>query len=371
MIKPYTAVALQVGFPVVRNRDDIKKISIPHVKRAMEVALPNAEVELPVRLVALPEAILEGWTAEYKYEHKRFCDEVAITIPGEETELLGELAKRYKVYIMANAKSIEPDIIRDRFFNCAFVLNPEGKVILKHFKVQDPVWNNAIHPQDVWDAYVAKYGDGIEAFFQVADTEIGRMGCAICTEGSFPDIFRALGLQGAEIVYRPSYLEPYISGPGNDWWEIQNRARALDNNFYMVCPNSAQLYNDEPKRFDVCGGGSMIVDYRGRVLSKLPYNNEGAAVAKINIEELRDHRERGIWGNWISMLHTELYKKMYDRPIAPNNRFLRKPPGRNNFKYNEDTQRENIKRLQKEGIFLPPSVSSEDSGGGGRRTYVI
>ena len=219
------------------------------------------------------------------------------------------------------------------------------------------MWNNAIHPHDVWDAYVAKYGDGIDAFFQVADTEIGRMGLTVCTEGSFPEIYRAYGLQGAEIVYRPSYPEPSLSSPLTPWWEIQNIARALDNNFYMICPNSTQLYNDEAKRFDVCGGASRIVGYRGELLAKLPYNLEGAAVAKINIEELRDHRDRAVWGNWIAMLQTEMYRKMYDRPIRPKNQWLERIPGsfRDTRKENEDIGRDVIKKLQKDGIFLPPS----------------
>lgn len=353
MIKPYIAVAVQCGFPVITKREDIKTISIPHVKRALEVVIPNASWELPVRLVALPEGIFEGWSAEYKYDHKRFCQEVAVEVPGEETDLLGELARKYNVYIMADIKSVEPDIIKDRFFNTAFLLNPEGKVILKHFKVGDPCTNHAIHPQDVWDAYTAKYGDGIDAFFKVVDTDIGRIGLSICTEGSFPEIYRAYGLQGAEIVYRPSYPEPYMSGPGIDWWEIQNRARALDNNFYMICPNSAPLYNAPGKAFDVCGGRTMIVGYRGEVLSMVMYNGEGFAAAKINIEELRDHRDRALWGNWLAMLQTELFRKMYDRQHHPKNLWLNKPPG--TFQDNVDALQDTIKRLQDEGVFLRPS----------------
>jgi hypothetical protein len=65
MIKPYVAVAVQCGFPIITKREEIKTISLPHVERALQVAIPNASWELPVRLVALPEAIFEGWSAEY------------------------------------------------------------------------------------------------------------------------------------------------------------------------------------------------------------------------------------------------------------------------------------------------------------------
>jgi beta-ureidopropionase len=354
MIKPFMAVALQSGFPIIRKREEIKKISIPHIGRAFRVVFPNGSLELPIRLVALPEAVLEGWTAEGTYEHTRFCREVAVEIPGEETELLGELAKEYNVYIMACVKAIDPDIIKDRYFNTAFLLNPEGKVILKHYKLQTIPYSGSTTPHDVWDAYTAKYGDGIDAFFQVADTDIGRIGLTVCMEGSFPEIYRAYGLQGAEIVYRPSYPEPYVSGPGVDWWEIQNRSHSLDNNFYSICPNSAPPYQGDV--YPICGGHSMIVDYRGQVLSRTKYNGEGFASAKVNIEELRDHRDRAAFGNWIPFIRTELYRKIYERAIFPKNLYMKKPPPYGTRPEREGPMRESIRRLQEDGMFQRPSI---------------
>src|SRR5690606_14128699 len=88
----------------------------------------------------------------------------------------------------------------------------------------------------------------------------------ICMEGSYPETARGLAMNGAEIVYRPSYPEPYVA---NGLWEVQNRSRALDNTMYVIAPNPASYYPapDSPFPLDCFGGNSMIVDYQGRVIS--------------------------------------------------------------------------------------------------------
>src|SRR6266571_1438234 len=94
MIKPYTAVGLIPTVRGIRKRRDIK----------------------------------------LNLEHATFARECAIDIPGEETEFLGGIAREYDAFIMAQAKARHPDW-KDRFFNVGFVLDPKGKVILKHYKV--------------------------------------------------------------------------------------------------------------------------------------------------------------------------------------------------------------------------------------------
>ncbi len=356
MIKPYFAVALQAGHPDILTREDVKKIAIPRLSSLIDLSIRACNWELPVRLVALPESCFEGWKAESIIDHVQFCHQMAAEpIPNEETELLGEIARRHNIYLMACRKVLDPEIIEDRYFNIAFLIDPEGKVILKHYKLQLVTASRTTAVQDVWDAYVRKYGDGLDAFFQVADTDIGRIGLTICMEGSFPEIYRGFAMQGAEIMYRPSFVEPWVSGPGTNWWEIQNRARALDNNFFMICPNTGPLYvgpNQVPA-IDHCGGHSMIVDYRGQMLSCINYTGEGYACAKINIEELRDHHIRAQFGNWLPLLRTECYRKIYDKPIYPKNIGLEKAPGsRDEY---EVIVKETIGKLQEQGIFLTPS----------------
>jgi len=355
VIKPYYAVALQAGWPRILTREEVKTVAIPHLSQLVNSIIGMCDWELPVRLIAFPEAAFEGWVSEGVLDQAQFCQQMAAEpLPNEETELIGEIAKKHNVYIMACRKTLDPEVAAGHYFNTGFLINPEGKVILKHHKLQLVPASRTTSPHDVWDAYVKKYGDGLDALFQVADTDIGRVGLTVCMEGSFPEIYRGLARQGAEIVYRPSYAEPWVSGPGVNWWEIQNRARALDNNFYMICPNTGPYYGrGVPIPCSNSGGHSMIVDYRGQVLSCITYEGEGYAAAKINIEELRDHRDRALFGNWLPLLRTECYRKIYDKPIYPKNTWLEKPTG--SREEVETVLRETIGKLQGQGVYLPPS----------------
>lgn len=354
MVKPYFALALQAGEPRIFRREAIKRVVIPHLRDIVQQSIGIASWELPVRLIALPEAAFEGWVAQYTMDYKEFCKEmVAEPIPNEETDLIGEIANRHNVYIMACRKALDPEIIEGRYFNIAFLISPEGKVILKHYKLQTITKEDAITPQDVWDNYVKKYGDGLDAFFQVTDTDIGRIGLTICMEGSFPEIYRGFALQGAEIIYRPTYPEPWVSGPGTSWWEIQNRARALDNNFYMICPQTGPTYGEGTALPFNTSSRSMIVDYRGQVLSCIDYGGEGYAAAKINIEELRDHRDRVVcMGNWLPMIRSEYYRKIYEKPLYPRNRWLE---DLKSLDKDNAVVKEIIRKLQQQGIYLTPS----------------
>ena len=355
MIKPYTALAVQSGWPRIYKKEDIKDVAIPHVKRLIEFAMPAANWEAPVKLIAIPEGALTGWWAEFVFDHITFAREMAVeSVPGEETELLGEIAKKYNCYLMGCVKSRDDELIKDRYFNIAFLIDPKGEVILKHYKLQLIAESRSTTPHDVWDAFTSKYGDGLDAFFQVVDTEIGRIGLTICMEGSYPEIYRAYAMQGAEIIYRPSYVEPWCSGPGVSWWEIQNRARALDNNFYVICPGDGPRYHNVETAVNFSGGNSMIVDYKGQVLSGCDSTIEGYCNAVLNIEALRNHREMALFGNWLPTLRTEYFNKLYDKPIFPKNKWMEKTTGTRDEYLT--MLRGTIKKFQDEGIYLVPSA---------------
>src|SRR5205814_6585821 len=106
------------------------------------------------------------------------------------------------------AKAKHPDL-KDRFFNVGFVIDPRGRVVLKHYKVSPlfPV-EHSVCPHDVYDWWVGKYGRTLDAFWPVVDTEIGRLGIMMANEVSYPENARALALNGAEVVYRATYPPP-------------------------------------------------------------------------------------------------------------------------------------------------------------------
>ena len=78
----------------------------------------------------------------------------------------------------------------------------------------------------------------------MADTEIGRIGAAICYDWLFPEAIRQLALAGAEVLVRVSaYMDPWGTAPPMDWWTLVNRMRAIENMAYVVAANQGSSLN--------------------------------------------------------------------------------------------------------------------------------
>ena len=115
-------------------------------------------------------------------------------------------------------------------FNTTCLIGPEG-ILYKYRKV-NPWIPYEVHasPHDLpgYD----------EPLFPVADTPIGRLGCAICYDWLFPEAIRQLAANGAEVLIRVSaYMDPWGATEPMDWWTVVNRCRALENMAYVVAAN--------------------------------------------------------------------------------------------------------------------------------------
>ena len=320
--EPYVAVALQPSFRAVTHRRDIKQ-NIDSIAVLMGAAV-WLSAEYPVRLVALPEGVLQSFNDEIMdRQHTYYLERVAIDIPGPETEALGQLARQYKTYFIGQAKATDPKI-PGYFFNVGFVIDPDGRVVHRAAKNVVAYIEGSATPHDVYDKWVEAYGDSLESFFPVVDTSIGRIGTMICYEGMFPEAARGLALNGAEIIYHPSAA---VNSVDKGLWELANRARASDNNCYVVAPNSG-LYHFSPEShdgIDVTGGQSMIVDYRGQVIARHGPNTSSWAAAVIDIAALRHFRQHATMRNWLKELRTEIFRPIYARPVYEKNAYLKSP----------------------------------------------
>jgi predicted amidohydrolase len=354
MVSPYTTVGLIPSVRGVRRRAEIER-NLEHIAHLIAAASWLSSLDLPVRLVAVPEGALQGFTDEvFDLDHATYARETAIDIPGPETRFLADLARQWNVFIMAQAKA-RHEAFPDRFFNVGFAIDPSGDVLLKHYKLATlyPV-EHSVTPHDVWDRWIELYGRNLDAFYPIADTEIGRLGVLMANEGSYPENARGLAMNGAEVVYRASYPHPHT---GNEFFEIQNRARALDNNFYVVAPNMGTYYleagSDLP--IDTFVGRSMIVDYKGRIVGRHDYGAGSSYVAgTIDIEALRDHRTRAQWDNWMKDLRTEVYQTIYEQPIYPKNLYLDCAPY-THAEYRREVSDRQITHMVERDIWVRPS----------------
>src|SRR5260370_32355913 len=175
----------------------------------------------------------------------------------------------------------------------------------------------------------------------------------MASEGCSPGHARALPLNGAEVVYRASYPPP---ATGNEFFEIQSRARALDNTLYIVAPNMGTyyLFPEEATPIDTFGGRSFVIDYKGRIVGRQDYGAGSTYVAGvIDIEALRDHRARAQWDNWMKDLRTELYQILYEDPIYPKNLYLDRVPI-NHPQHHENVINRQITLIHDRDIWVKP-----------------
>lgn len=356
-IPPYMAIGLSTIVTGVSQRRQIRH-NLETIEEAFHAAVSICGINAPVKIVALAEGALTGFTDEiFDVPHVTAAREIFIDIPGEETEHLGRLARHYGTYVIGQCKARWPEIMADRFFNTLFVISPRGEVV--HKAAKNHLWcrERSCTPHDVYDRWVEHFGDGIEAFYPVLRTDdIGNIGTICCSDGEYPEAVRALAFNGAEVVYRPSEAMPMTGTgyPGGGSWMIQNRGHAEFNSVYMLCPNVGPVYLAPSSRHpvDIAGGNGHIVDYRGNIMS---YSANGAntmIAAVIDIEALRQHRVMNLNSNWMKDLRTELFAKMYDQPIHPKNLWMTRDPA--HHAEVDDVYRANIDRLVQRGSWTLP-----------------
>jgi len=116
----------------------------------------------------------------------------------------------------------------------------------------------------------------------VVDTPVGRLGLSVCYDVRFPELFRRLSAAGAEILTVPS---AFTSPTGRAHWETLMCARAIENLCYVVAPAQSGFHANGRETY----GDSMIVDYWGRVVQRLP-RGRGCIVAQIDRERQAEVR---------------------------------------------------------------------------------
>jgi predicted amidohydrolase len=327
-IPKYTALVIQPHVIVAEDRSTIQK-NLDRVCNLIDFGV-GYTWELPTRLIVLPEYFLQGVTTPGKGEHgiDGFMKK-AITIPGPEMDALGAKAREYNLYIAGGGVVEQVPEFPDRWFNTAFIIGPSGKVILKYHKWHIPASIGlGTSPHDILDEYGRVFGTDLSQLFPVVDTEIGKLGTMTCHDGCTPEVSRALGYNGCEVICHPVALQEIegVSAPW-DFWMFSRRTRAHDNMCYLLGSNWGTVdYAYYPRSF--CPGHSMVIDYTGMVLRQADYPAEQVISATIDIESLREHRSRCNHNTWVDV-RTEGFRQIYDKPIYPPNRFPSGRPPRN------------------------------------------
>src|SRR5262245_34773601 len=303
----YLAAACQTDFPNPRERSGIADHT-GHMLGMIDRAVLGYAPFGDVRLVAFPEFAHAAPVYETVAE---LHDKLAVPIPNEHTDRYLKKAKERRVYIQTGSFLEVDPRWRGHVFNTTCLIGPEG-LLYRYRKV---------HPWIPWEVHASPHDlPGYdEPLFPVAETEIGNIGTAICYDWLFPEAIRELALNGAEVLVRVSaYMDPWGATPPMDWWTIVNRCRALENIAYVVAANQGASASHYPP-FS-WPGGSMVVDYDGRILAQAdPGPGEKIVVAPIDIAALRAERDRRSGHHMLSHRRSEAYAAQR-RPAYPGGR---------------------------------------------------
>jgi predicted amidohydrolase len=300
----YSAAACQTDMANPFDRREMRK-NTDRILQLIDSAVAGAAPFLPVKLVVFPEF---AHAAPVFPTIKELRDKLAVEIPNEHTARLQEKAREHNIYIQSGTFLEIDRKYPGHVFNTTCLIGADG-ILYKYRKV-NPWIPYEVHssPHDIEDYE--------EELFPVAETEIGRIGTAICYDWIFPEVLRQLAANGAEVLVRVSaYMDPWNATEPMDWWTIVNRCRALENMCYVVASNQAASLRHYPPYS--WSGGSMIVDFEGRVLAKA---SEGAGekivVAPIDVSALRHERETRRGHHLLAHLRTEAYP-IYQKHLYP------------------------------------------------------
>src|SRR5262245_10688192 len=291
----YLAAACQTDRPNPRHRSEIAD-NTAHMLTMAERAVVGYRPFGDVRLLAFPEFAHAAPVYETAAE---LADQLAVPIPNEHTDRYRAFCRKHGVFIQTGSFLESDTRFPGHVFNTTCLIGPDG-LLYRYRKVNPWIpWEVHTSPHDL-----PGYPDTLSP---VADTEIGRIGAAICYDWLFPEAIRELALGGAEVLVRVSaYMDPWGATPPMDWWTVVNRCRALENVAYVLAANQAASAEHYPP-FS-WPGGSMVLDYDGRLLAQAdPGPGEKIVVAPIDLAALRAERERRRGHHMLAHLRNEGY----------------------------------------------------------------
>ena len=168
------------------------------------------------------------------------------------------LAKKHKVWVHAGSQTEKAS--GGKVSNVTYVFNRDGKEVARYCK---------IHMFDITAPDGARYEESAAVLpgreIVTYDCEGITVGCAICYDLRFPELFQALAMRGAKVIMLPA---AFTQQTGKDHWEVLIRARAIETETYMCAAAQTGAYKVEDGSTRLTYGHSLIADPWGHVICK-------------------------------------------------------------------------------------------------------
>lgn len=247
-----------------------------------------------VKLLVFPEVFVSGYprgmtfgnrvgsrTAEGREDFRRYS-ESAITIPGEDTELLGEIAAENGIYLIVGALERDQEFSGATLYNSIVYVGPDGRLLGKHRKLIPTAAERLL------------WGQGDGSTLTVIQTPFGRIGGLICWENYMPLARTAMYAKGIDLFITPT-------ADARDTWQSTIRHIACEGRCYVLSSNqfaTKSLYPKDLASFAeleqmdevLSRGGSAIVGPLGEYIVEPVYGREALLVAELDMMKIAESR---------------------------------------------------------------------------------
>src|SRR6187455_3468040 len=200
--------------------------------------------------------------------------EYAESIPGPTTERFQALARELgMVMVLPMYEQEQPGVL----YNTAAVVDADGSYLGKYRKTHIP------QVKGFWEKFYFRPGN---LGYPVFDTAVGKVGVYICYDRHFPEGARALGLNGAEMVFIPSAT---VAGLSEYLWKLEQPAHAVANGYFVGAIN--RVGTEAPWNIGEFYGQSYFCDPRGRFVAEASRDKDELVVADLNLDLIKEVRD--------------------------------------------------------------------------------
>lgn len=251
----------------------LQMVSTPDVGRNLEVAaaLIDEAARAGAQLVALPEYFCQLG--------QRDTDKLASAEDdgdGPIQRMLAASARRARVWVVGGTLPMRT-AHAERVRNACCVYGPDGARVARYDKMHLFAYDNGRERYD--EGRVLEAGDRPVAF----QADGLRIGLSVCYDLRFPELYRALGRPPCDLLCVPSSFT-YTTGAAH--WELLLRARAVENQCYLIAPAQGGTHENGRRTF----GHSLIADPWGAVLACRDEDGPGVVLAEIRRERIAEVR---------------------------------------------------------------------------------
>lgn len=268
------AKLVKSGLIQIGNKIDTERSCEEHRQAMIEAHIPYIEQagKAGVQILCFEEV----FTGPYfcPSQDSKWYD-LAEEIPnGPTTRIMQEYAQKYNMVIVVPIYEKEMTGV---YYNTAAVIDADGKYLGKYRK------NHIPQVKGFWEKFFFKPGN---TGYPVFDTAYAKVGVYICYDRHFPEGARALGLNGAEIVFNPSAT---VAGLSEYLWKIEQPAHAVANGYFVGAIN--RVGTEGPWDIGQFYGQSYFVNPRGQIIAEASRDKDELVVADLDLDLIKEVRD--------------------------------------------------------------------------------